>query len=212
MAHLDNVSPAFLNSLATQIGKLVADTVPEMATAVLPVAPSDSGISDPLTLGETLTVWKLKETAFAEIANSSIKGDISYWVDGTRFLYHQIRWNSEPQGFARSSVTGSDSIALRQISASPLSSRLHHLFTMIESAPPEGFDDPVVRFLEIPPYHVSALWLFEESRHESRLIIATAPSRLKLPKPDAVLTSAEFFDVLISISPIVGVDLKSARG
>lgn len=212
MAHLDNVSPSFLNSLATQIGSLVADTVPDTAAAVFPVAPSDSGTPNPLTLGETLTVWKLKDTAFAEIANSSIKGDVNNWVESTRFLYHQIKWNSEPQGFARSSVTGSDSIALRQISASPLSARLHYLFEMIERTPPEGFDDPVVRLLEIPPYHMSALWLFEESRHESRLIIITAPSRLKLPNPDAVLTSAEFFDALISIRPIVGVDLKSARG
>ncbi|MFZ0063232.1 MAG: hypothetical protein WAL47_14470 [Pyrinomonadaceae bacterium] len=201
-----------MKSLASQIGYLVANTSPGSEKAESLVAAVASGSSAPLTLGETLSVWKLKDSAFAAIAQSYIEGDISNWVEKTRYLHHQIKWNSEPQGLARSSVTDSDSIALRQISASPLSSQLHKLFAMIESAPPEGFDDPVVRLLEIPPYHVSALWLFEETRNESRLIMVASPKRLKLAKPGAVLTSTEFFEALASISPIVGVDLKSASG
>ena len=211
MAHLDNVPPAMLKSLATQIGYLVANASPGSEEAEALLATADPSSSAPLTVGETITVWKLKQTAFAAIAESSIEGDISNWVEQTRYFYHQIKWNSEPQGLARSSVTDSDSIALRQIGASPLSSQLHKLFTMIESAPPEGLDDPVVRLLEIPPYHVRALWLFEQSRNESRLMIVTAPKRLKLEKPDAVLTSTEFFKALVSIRPIVGVDLASDR-
>jgi hypothetical protein len=78
----------------------------------------------------------------------------------------------------------------------------------IDSNEPEGFDDPVVRLLEIPPYHVTALWLYEESSGESRLIVLSAPARQERLKPDAVLSSKEFFDGLAAIGPIVGVGLK----
>ena len=229
MAHLDNVNSEMLKSLALQIGNAVSASSQDGSTALFATdAESNAGTgavdfgldaapdaSSPFTLGETLTVWKLKGAAFAAIANSTISGDVNDWVEPTSFLYHQLKWNSEPQGFARSSVSNSEAtttstqkIALCQISTSPIASRLHQQFVKIDNNELAGFDDTVVRLLEIPPYHVTALWLFEEALGESRLIVISAPARQERLKPDAVLTSKEFFDGLASIGPIVGVGLK----
>jgi len=229
MAHLDNVNSEMLKSLALQIGNAVSPSSEDGSSALFATDAESSSVTDavdfgldaepdassPLTLGETLTVWKLKDAAFAAIADSTISGDVNDWVEPTSFLYHQLKWHSEPQGFARSSVTNAGAtttsaqkIALCQISTSPIASRLHQQFTKIDSNELEGFDDPVVRLLEIPPYHVTALWLYEESSGQSRLIVISAPAGQEQLKPDAVLTSKEFFDGLTSSGPIVGVGLK----
>jgi hypothetical protein len=200
MAHLDTVSDNLRKAVAREIGKFLDTGKTE---------PPPPGEAAPLEIAETVTVWKLQPKAFKELGEKGLGGDLHNWVEPAPFLYHQIRLRGKVTGFARSYVEeriGAKTVL--QVSASPIASRVHKLFEKIdsnESHEPFLAFDPVVRLLQIPPFQISALWLFSEERKESRVVIVRAPKRFTEMHEGTFLTSEQFFAALKKGGPQSGV-------
>lgn len=211
MAHADNIEalPVLLRKLAAEIGDLV-DQAPDVGEKIQSPRngepPSDE--SAPLEIGETLTSWTLTARAAEVLARSTLKGDIFDWVEQTPDLYHQIWLNAEPAGFARSTF-GTDAKSLSHFNVSPQqASRVNEAFKMIDlnrQEDPVVESDPVVRLLEIHAYHILAIWLYAEARHESRVVVIDAAERYQGLERESFLTSDQFFEALSKGGPILGV-------
>jgi hypothetical protein len=201
MAHLDKIQPDLLTQVAREIGEFIDRGLKEA-----PKEPPPAG-KTPLELGATLTIWTFPARTFEALAHSKVSGDLSDWLEPTQALYHQIWLRGKPAGFARSHrpEKGGKS-AIFHLNESPLASQLHQFLEKIdhEEADPFLATDPVVRLLEIPPFHLSALWLFSESQHESRVLIIYAPKRYEGLGEGAMVSSKQFFDAL-SVGPISGI-------
>jgi hypothetical protein len=207
MAHLDSISKQSLVTVAHEIGALIDSGLADYPRTGTPE--KDGRNSDvagaSLQIGETLTVWKLQARAFETLEKSRLSGDLSDWVEQTPFLQHQIKLNGRAEGIARSyREKGIENRSVFQVAASPLASRINQLFEMIEDNElhdPVIKDDPVVRLLEVPAYHVFTLWLFAASQRESRIVIIDAPEHYAREK-EPYLTSGQFFDALKENGPI----------
>jgi hypothetical protein len=198
MAHTDNLERIQLNRVAREIGEFIDDGLKERA-------PLDD--ETPMTLHETLEIWRLTTQAFAALGESGISGDLSNWVEPTSLLYHQIWLRGEPAGFARSQREPKTETAVVQFSSSPVASVVDRLLRVIEEN--EDGDsfvaaDPVVRLIEIPPFGVTAFWLFSEASRDSRIMIIHAPQRYEGLSESRMLNSNQFFGALRQ-GPLSGV-------
>lgn len=172
-----------------------------------------------LRVGETLTMWKLTSAGFAALEAGKLTGDLVNWVTQTNFLYHQIKLNGEPQGFARSYI-GEEDKPLLGVEVSPFAAKLGQALQKIDD--PRAIEnherdddffaaDPVVRLLTIPPCRIFALWLFVEPGQSRVMIIyATEPRPEDAPEPrkefnERILTSEQFYKALNIYRPLLGV-------
>ena len=223
MAHLE-VSDEDLQHVARGIGNLI-DRIQPPAPAPQPlhlvagdadalVAGQPEASRGELTIGETLTVWKLTTAAFEALSAGTLTGDLVNWVEPTKFLYHQIKLNGEPQGFARSYVSGTDELPLLGVDASPFAKKLGQALQKIDD--PDAIEnharddghfaaDPVVRLLTIPQCRIFALWLFvEPDRSRVMIVNATEPARTQFEN-ERILDSEEFYRALSIYRPVLGV-------
>jgi hypothetical protein len=214
MSHADAVPPEFLRKVAGElkdaIGKHLPKTpVKENATFLLSSDAAPDHVekaSMQLHLCETFAVWRLKAGIVEALNSPEFGGDISYFVEATNFLYHQVREKGELVAFARSRVGDEESaMSLTQYNIGPLFSSVDRAIGMIERS--EQYDkvaatDPVVRLLEIPSHHIIALWLYSEALKESRSVIVSAPKSISVENIGRLLTSAEFFALLKKIGLI----------
>jgi hypothetical protein len=207
MAHLDSISRQSLVKVAREIGALIDSGFADYPRTRTPArGGQNAGVKGAsLEIGETLTVWKLQARAFETLEKSRLSGDLADWVEQTPFLQHQIKLSGRAEGIARSyREKGIEKRSVFQVAASPFASRINQLFEMIENNKvhdPVIEDDPVVRLLEVPAYHVFTLWLFAASKRESRVVIIDAPEQYVREK-DPYLTSGQFFDALKENGPI----------
>jgi len=205
MAHVDTISHDFLIKVAQEIGRLIDARLSNDREIRLPDGSDAFDVVDgstPLRLAETLQVWKLQDKAYEYLANSGLSGDIVDWVVPTNALHHQLRLRGIAAGFVRSRLEPEvDKPVIVQFNTSPLAARINDLFVVIESneqQDPIVDADPVVRLLEIPAYHVLALWLFAESAEtekKSRSVIISAPQSYK-KWPGPFMNSENFFAAL----------------
>ena len=222
MARLEVPSDA-LHEIARGLGMLIDQNNPAPPPNVNPgaddVSASDFelGMAAPaeakLTIGETLPLWRLKAEAFKALKAGSLSGDLISWVEATKFLYHQIRLNGEPQGFARSYVDDSRKPPRLGIDASDFAAKLGTVLQDIdepttiqnhERDDPFFQKDPIVRLLEIPACRIFAVWLLVEP-DESRAIIVTATEPRSEFEYGRILNSEEFYQALYFYSPLLGV-------
>jgi hypothetical protein len=211
MAHPDTIEnlPALLQKVAAEIGELIdrgsqpqdelQDLEFEVHPAVAPALPELEG---------ALTIWRLKPEAFKAIEKSALQGDINNWAVKTRLLHHQIVVNGRPAGVARSLLPARKEKLLAHFSASPIASQIQDALKMIDANNGNNDADeidPVVRVLEIPPYHILALWLFYGAGRESKVVIINAAKRYQRLKQNSFLTSTEFFKEISKGGPIPGV-------
>jgi hypothetical protein len=208
MAHLDSISKDLLARVAAEIGDLLNTRFRSAAAYKSEAKPIAVPKASALRLGETLTVWKLKARAFEALKKTSLSGDLSDWVEQSGFLHHQIKFNGETAGFVRSYLECEiESKSIFQVSTSPFAAAMNQRFEIIEAnetKDPIVADDPVVRLVEVPPCHVFALWVFSESRKESRVLLIEAPKSCdELSR--YILSSDQFFDALKKSGPLMGI-------
>jgi hypothetical protein len=202
MAHLDKIPSDLLqkiNDEITDFGSTAREGNPADPNVVLESAgpaPANS-----LQATDTLQVWKLKPGTLETLTNSSLAGDLFDWVQPTSYLHHLIRLDGTPVGFARSTnVHKEKTVAQINFSAnSGRSSRINQALEMIErneQGDQVVASNPVVRLLEIPSYHIVALWLYAERLRKSRVVIVNAAKRYQQLAQGVLLNSEEFFDAL----------------
>ncbi|HXI23842.1 MAG TPA: hypothetical protein VNG71_08195, partial [Pyrinomonadaceae bacterium] len=213
-----------LDEVARGLGRLIDQTQPPPAPMhSMPLNVDDVGAgvasaetresNGTLTLGETLAIWRLKPAAFQALRTGHLSGDLINWVESTKFLYHQIRLNGEPQGFARSYVDDKRKPPRLGIDASDFAAKLGRVLRDIdepttiqnhERDDPFFQKDPIVRLLEIPACRIFALWLLVEP-DESRAIIVTATAPRSEFESGRILNSEEFYQALYFYRPLLGV-------
>lgn len=195
MAHTDDIPPNVSDSMAQQIAQRVESIKQAGAVKTLPF---DANL--PLRLRETLDIWTLRSDAVAPYNNSTPASDLKDWVRRTFHLHHQLKVGDEVKAYARSMYPETDlsAASLCQLSGSALAAEIDKAISAIdENLSGDTWlaeHHPVVRLLEIPAYHVDALWLFNEATQESRVLIITAPSRYDQLAHERLLTSQEFLE------------------
>lgn len=223
MARLEIPSDA-VQEIARGLGRLIDQTNPAPPPPPVDLTADDVGgsnfgleMAEPaegkLTIGETLALWRLKAEAFEALKAGSLSGDLINWVEPTKFLYHQIRLNGEPQGFARSYVDDKLKPPRLGIDASDFAAKLGTVLQNIdepttiqnhERDDPFFEKDPIVRLLEIPACRIFAVWLLVEP-DESRAIIVTATEPRSAFENGRILNSEEFYQALYFYRPLPGV-------
>ena len=207
MAHRDGVPPSVVQRATDEIKSFTRRGMPTDFT----LGPDGSpGLPEPnLLASEPLAVWRLIPGSLQKLAEADLTEDISKWVEPTGALYHDIVLEGRPVGFARSTNSDTGKV-VSQINLSPTSRRAIHVneaLKVIESSAADSVlkADPVVRLLEIPAAHVSALWLFAEGLGESRLIVISSAKRYVGLKPNQLMTSRQFLEALKEGGSIHGV-------
>lgn len=207
MAHPDSVSPSVAQRATDEIKSFARLGMPTGFTVGPDISP---GLPEPnLQATEPLAVWKLKPGSLQKLAEADLTEDISTWVEPTDALYHDIVLDGRPVGFARSTNSDTGKV-VSQINLSATSHRAVRVREALKVSEHHGDDsvlksDPVVRLLEIPAAHVSALWLFAEGHGESRLIVISSAKRYAGLRPNQLMTSRQFLEALKEGGSIHGV-------
>lgn len=206
MTHPDKISPKLIKQVAREVAEFAYKTssqpgsLPEAAPLDFATVPR---------IASTLTIWSLKSSALEKLAQTELEGDLSEWAQQTPLLHHQVEWSNRPAGFVRSQREPLYEKSVVQINISASESPLHRV---LEAVTENKFDeedfmasDPVMRLLEIPSYQITAIWLFDEPRRESRIKVSSAPKRYEGLRQNRLLDSSEFFNALRTGGPLRGV-------
>lgn len=223
MAHTDDIRADVLENVARQIADFVDRGLEKelIVEGPPPDAPNDIGDEKPLWVQDSLLVYKLSREALHVIRDSRAEGDLGDWVTPTGQSYHQIFLKGEAKAFARSLMPEGESqeVVLCQLSVSPLARRVEDAFNIIKEREKKEtqkkldgsreYDEvlaanPVVRLLDLPSYHIFALWLYAEALRRSRILVVVAPQRFGGEWAGSFLTTAQFFERLKNSGPLTG--------
>jgi len=213
MAHTDGVPPDLLNKVAGELKDVFVEHL--SLTEVVdgshlninsePIGEPEIKADMQVTLCETFAVWRLKPGTIEALATPGFSGEISDWSEPTKSLHHQVRQNGKLVAYARSRAgEGDEYVGLTQYNVSALVSAVDHAIDIIDQHEKDdevAAADPVVRLLEIPSHHVSALCLFAQSLEpksgdKNRCVLVQAPQKVYEEYRDRLLNSVEFFDLL----------------
>lgn len=199
MAHRDDISSDLLNKVAGEIQNFTR----QGGTSDVTMTASETSAQPTATLhvSETLTIWKFRPGSFEKLASGNLSEDLSNWLEPTGYLYHQIRLDDRPIGFARSTDANAEK-AVSQLNVSASSeraARIHEALEMIEQSESDDVvvtNDPVVRLLEVPSAHIVALWLYAEALQKSRVVIINAAKRYRGLERGSFLNSQQLLEAL----------------
>src|SRR5438105_5562943 len=178
MAHAYQLSEDALDDLSEQISHHLGhlyDTRPRQAESV--------------DLCETFEVWMLGAHRLA--AGAKAGSDLMQLAKSTKHLHHQIKQDGKPLCSAASSEEEAGSPQLSKMSLSPLVEKIDRAIDWLDHHS-KLQDDPLVRLLVVPAYHVKAFWLVGEARSESRVVIIDAPAQFQNLPLLKILSSREF--------------------
>jgi hypothetical protein len=214
MAHTDDIPEGAIKEVVRQVSDLVERGLEKDLLIAAPPADvgdmlGDISVEHPLTMQDSFSIWELDEEALDAVQGARAEGDLSAWARPAGQLYHQIFLKGEPKAFARSEMRegGSGEETLSQLNVSPLAARVEGALRKIKENRERDevvAADPVVRMLELPSYHILALWLYAEALRQSRVLIIIAPKRYGESWAGSFLTTERFFDGLRIVGPLAG--------
>lgn len=149
-------------------------------------------------LGDSFTLWMLGAD---EVASAEADGwpDVLQLAKPINRWHHQIQINGRASAFFHSAP--SSSAATSALYISPTAYAIDKAFAWIKNTVTGTF---LVRLLETPAYHVVALWLIDESKKSSQILVVN--SLVKFPgSRRRVLESREFMEVLRTQRNIGGI-------
>lgn len=190
MAHAYKLSEDELHDMAEQISQHLGhlyDARPRQAESV--------------DLCETFEVWMLGAHQLA--AGAKTGSDLAQLAKPTKHLHHQIKQGGQALCSATSSEEEANTPHLSEMSLSPLVEKIDRAIDWLDHQ--SGLeDDPLVRLLVIPAYHVNAFWLVGEAGSESRVVVLDAPAQFQNLPLLKVLGSREFIAALLKERQAVG--------
>lgn len=218
MAHTDDIRPETLNEVVRQITALVerglakellVEEVPGGGQDISGDVANDLTFEHPLSLADSIRIYQLGAEALKAVRSGSARGDLGEWVSPSDEVHHQIFLRGEAIAFARFLVpaSGEGEVLMNQLNVSPLAAQIEDALKTIKDN--QGQDevlaaDPVVRLLDMPSYHMLALWVYAESLRRSRVLIVSASEFDSETWAGHVLTTEQFFQRLRDIRPLAG--------
>lgn len=186
MAHADNLANDILDSVAAQIDDLLPTSV---GAQVLK--------NTPVEMGESFGVWSLG----ADVIHGN--ADLSKLVTQTGRWHHQIRFGGKAGAFARSIALGPDAAnwSVTQLYESDLAAKIDEATDWIDQ---NVKDDPVVRLLIVPAYHLHAFWIFDGT--DSRVLVVDMPNQFSQLQYRQLYSSKEFLESLAKEQHVIGVN------
>ena len=189
MVHTDSILhgtlPIIDEQVATRLRKLADNAA---------FIPSGADIR----LGDSFTLWMLGADA---VASSEADGwpDVLQLAKPINRWHHQIQINGRASAFFHSAP--SSSAATSALYVSPTAYAIDKAFAWTKNTVTGTF---LVRLLETPAYHVVALWVIDEAKKSSQILVIN--SLVKFPRShERILESREFMEVLRTQGNIGGI-------
>lgn len=186
MAHTDKLDDMVLDTIADQIGSFY----PSLA--------SDANLlRQPAELAETFSMWLLRaEDIVRDTTN------IADLAQNTGRWHSQVRIGGKALVVARSAPLGADpkDWQVKQILEGEFAEAIDEAIEWIDE---NVKDDPLVRVLEVPAFHITALWLVSDG--EDRVVVARIPSGSQFLQRSQLYSSDEFLQALRKERFIVGI-------
>jgi len=200
MAHSDPLPDGVTKSLALQIA-LITGGIPQAPVAnarrggAAPAAPAPAA---PRELTESFAVWLLKEEAV-----TNPKQVLTKAAHETGRWHHQVIHGGQPASFARSMPLGPapENWRVNDFFESPIAVKIDQAITWIDQ---NVHDDPLVRLLIAPSYHLHAFWLSKVG--VDSILIADMPPSFRALQYEKLYTSEEFLLALGNEQHIIGID------
>src|SRR6266536_3793736 len=187
MAHTDKLEDSTLDAIAKQVGEFF----PRLTTKVnLLIQPSE--------VGETFAIWLLR--AEDTISRTTVK--LAELAQNTGRWHSQVRIGGKAQVVARSIPLGGDPAnwSVRQIFEGDLAQAIDEAISWVDA---NVQDDPLVRVLEVPAYHITALWLVYST--EDNVVIARQQDGLQYLRRLTLYSSRDFLVNLRKEQFIIGI-------
>jgi hypothetical protein len=225
MVHTDDIPADALHKVIQEVTDLVDRGLEDdLRVEEPPAGVADLVMEDwdgnPLRMQDSFYIYKLEAKALEAIRNSRAEGDLSKWVTPADQIFHQIFLLGQPKAFARSKVLkqGAEGKTLNQLNVSPLAGHIEDGLKKIKEKQEDTLGrirehqeydqvfaaDPVIRMLDLPSYHILALWIYAETLHQSRVLLLLAPKRYRKSWTENFLTTEQFFEGLRDLGPLGG--------
>ncbi len=177
MAHTELLPEAVLNTVASQVGKLLPRVVGRQKLA-------DAQIE----LGETFPVWMLGANA-----TTRTDEDIGRLAMQTGRWHHQVRFGGKAEAFARSIPLGADhsSWDVREFFESEIAKAIEEAITWVDR---NTKGNPEVRLLIVPAYYLHAFWLLENGTNQ--VLVIDMPKQFTHLQRKKLYTPKEFLEAL----------------
>lgn len=183
----------------------------------------------PFELGETFAVFTLNLGGIEEGLRTG--ADLFHLAEETSRWHHQVAYNGQPAGFARSSSEDSAGMDVRQLYLSDLARHIDKAIYWLDEFevknPDYAASDSLVRLLFIPSYQTHAFWIIKnmseglfrrlmswalgrmginraQPQVTSDVLIIDAPAYLSSLRPLTMLTSQQLLEALSGKPPLGG--------
>jgi Papain-like cysteine protease AvrRpt2 len=213
MVYTDPIPQKNLSDITKQISEAIRDTMGACESNRDTMGVS-VGIRD--AMGEKLApdaaIELGQSLSISMLGVNKIKGpnypDLHELVEDTGRWHHQVKSGGKGVAvLARSAASGEigGSHSIRECFPSRIPESIDKAIDWVNQHLKQNL---VVRLLSVPAYQVDALWLYDESKHESQVLIIDAPKEFTNLERSRLLTSQEFLEALGKNQAIIGISSR----
>ena len=188
MANADKISQDALDIISGQIAARVPYLIEQK---LLPQAAS-------IKVGDSFPLWRLGGDAI--VVKRRTLPDLLKLATRTDRWHHQVTFDGKDLAYARSVPLKKQ--PLREIFVSRLAGSIHQAVRLVEA---RAKKDTLIRLLSVPAYQVVALWLINESKGASQILVIDAPPKFAERTREKFLSSEDFLELLRKEQPVMGV-------
>lgn len=203
MLRPDSVSTSALKQVADDIGELIGSPLLDFSLATDINGPSESHSYD---MTEHFAVWVINYDNLMLAADE--KRSANTIPNPTHRWHHQIRKNDRVTGYARSTNSESDDLALCQFFDSEIAENIDHAISLLDELEQSATfirdHDWVARLLVVPAYQVHAFWLVSEQSDESFVLLIDGPPQLDVISRKELIDLESFLALLGKLQPARG--------
>lgn len=149
----------------------------------------------PTEMGETFSVWILDADKIEPTTT-----DLTRLARPLNRWHHQLKFGKKAVMFARSMPLEMkpSNWTVQELAESPIPDRIDRAIDWIDTYTE---NDPLVRILVVPAYHIYAFWLIDGDK--SQLLMVDLPPNFTNLRTDRLYSSQNFFSGLFQEHPVM---------
>lgn len=191
MVHTDSIPSKALVSIADQIGRRLPSILD---------AETLTGVE--IELAETFQLWVVGAESVTR--TNKYAPDLNGLAHQTNRWHHQITFNGEAKAIARSYCDeGLEDCRLSELFMSPLAAKIQKAASWIDHGE-TPWRDCLVRLLVAPAYRMHALWLYDELKRASQILVIDYPEEFRTLRFEKPVNAGEFLTALSHAPHIIG--------